>query len=424
MMKTSLTILSVLALAGGGFAARGAEAAAGFGDAPESLLKSGAWPGRATSALLQPVVDKAAGLTSPKALTGKLMLAGKPVPVALDAATADGELNVLRLDLENKGDFTAATVLKLAPPPPRQTTRMVDGKAETVTLPPPPKYFLCEGVIPGPAGRVFVKGTLYTSTGISKDGVKREFTSLSLRTANIRVGKVQIAGVDRAVALIDTNGNGLYNDAFNPEKPASLALQYGGGDAVMVDCGAGDFADLKQVKSVVLDRYLMLDGKAYELQVDPKGQGVTVSGAAGGQGRISFAAGNMTVQASLTGRRLSATITPQAEGMEIPVGIYQVASLQVQDPVSKARLLLRGGKPVEVIAGKNVTVPVETSLKCRISASPMTADRQIRLSALRTAGAGMTVSGVYGQDAKPAPVGFEVLGADGRKIAAGNFEFG
>jgi hypothetical protein len=98
--------------------------------------------------------------------------------------------------------------------------------------------------------------------------------------------------------------------------------------------------------------------------------------------------------------------------------------LQVKDPASKAMIFLRGGKPLEVTADKTVTIPIETKLHCKISAAVMTPDRQIRLSAGRTVTGGMTVSGVYDKNGKSAPVGFEVLDADGKKIAAGNFEFG
>jgi hypothetical protein len=421
MMKTSLCILPALALAalaGGGCASSG-----GFGPAPETLLRSGSWPGRAASASLQPATGKVAGLVSPKAKVGTLTLAGERIPVALDAAKADGELDQLRLDLAGKGDFTAATVMKMTPPPARQTTRMVDGKAEKVTLAPPPGYYNCEGFIPGPSGRIFAKGVVYNVTGTSSDGTKREFTNLSLRTASIRVGKASIAGVERAVALVDGNGNGLYNEGYDPQKPATLGLQYGGGDAVMIDFGKGDFADMKQVKSVQLDRYLVLEGKVYELTVDPQGQGMKVDLAVGGQGKISFDAGTMKVGASLLGRRLDTTVS-SGEPASIPVGVYQVSLLQVQDPASKAMLLLRGGKPVEVVAGTPVAIPVETKLKCKISAAPMSADRQIRLSAVRTSSAGLAVAGVYGKDGKPTPVSFEVLGADGKQVAAGNFEFG
>jgi hypothetical protein len=426
-MKTSLCILSALALAGGGFASRAAEAAPGdFQEAPEALLKSGYWPVRASMAPMSPVKEPVAGLVSPKAKTGRLSLFGKQIPVALDAATADGELRLLRLDLQLKGDFTAATVMEMKPLPPRQTTRRVGDKIETVTLPPPPNYLTCEGVLTGPAGKVFALGNFYVTKGAtSPDGAKREFSYLSLRAINVRVGKTSVAGTERSVALVDGDGNGVFNDAFDPQATAAQMRQ--AGDIVMIDFGAGDFADRTKVKSVVLDHYLMIDDKTYELQVDPKGRGLKVGEAVTGYGMVRFEAGPLEVLASLTGRRLAMS-TPlpfsQATGAKVPAGVYQISSLQVKDPASKAMILLRGGKPLEVTADKTVTIPIETKLHCKISAAVMTPDRQIRLSAGRTVTGGMTVSGVYDKNGKSAPVGFEVLDADGKKIAAGNFEFG
>jgi hypothetical protein len=409
-MKTTQMILPVLGLA---LLAGAGCATAPFADGPATALTACNRLGRGSSTVLLPPEKRLAGLVSPKAMTGKLAMAGKSVSLAIDARTEGGELAVLRLDLAGKGDFQAATVIELQVP-----------KANQPAGASPMHFFNYQAALPGTAGHpLYLTGNLSPAFMIDKATGKadKEVFFVNQLCAEVRSGMVTIAGTPRAVALVDADGNGLFNDADGIEKVKDQTVRRG--DVVLVDSGKGDFSDPATLRLVVLNHLLDVDGKFYAFQVDPMGKSAKAGLAKVAFGKLRFEAGGMNLTGALAGSLTDVAVTSAAE-KPVPADKYQIGRLQIVDPASKARIILGRLPPVEVLPGQTLTVPVYSSLECRIAAAPMNDKREVILSAKLATGTGQPVAYVYDQAGKMASIGLEIRDADGKKIHQGNFQYG
>lgn len=410
-VNLSLTVLCVALLAGAGCATPV------FQDGPAAALAAGSRLGRNNNTMLQPPAKPLAGLASPKAMVGKVQMAGKLVPVAIDAQTADGEMAVLRFDLAGRGDFQTALVVELQVP-----------KSSDPNLAMPSGFFHYQAELPGVVNEhpLYLEGDITPAIRMSgtDDKTGQAIFCISQLCAGVRSGRVGIGGESHSVALVDTDGNALFNDADGWEKVQDQGQLRRHGDAVLVDFGKGDFSEPANVRPVLLNHLLEVAGTFYEFRPDPMGKTLKVKPAKVAFGKLRFEAGAMKVIVRLSGQLTDVAVDSVAGDKRVPADKYRVVGAQIKDPASKAMILLKGLPPVEVKAGQTLSVPLDPALECRIAVAPMNDQRDIVMSAKLTTGAGQSVAYVYGGDGRMVLVGFEVQDVNGKKIHQGNFEYG
>jgi hypothetical protein len=285
------------------------------------------------------------GTVSPKARTITLRGNGPPLLVAIDAAKADDKfLNVVRIDADGTGKFTAEASISFSWPAADGTGAADIGPA-TLTL-----------VRDGRKVPVEVRGSAASNaTGV---------VSLFLQFGSCLEGQCAFGDKVRGVRIVDVTGNFRMDDAAKVTVKDGTVRGITRGDAVQVDDGKGAFVPVGSVGQPV-----RVDGAWYDVAVSADGAQVSATALKGPFGKIKIDADKWT--AMLIGPEHVFSLSGGNDPVEVPAGKYAVQMASVSKSgasmaISDSRLVEGKAEMFEVAADKTVENPFGSPLTARV----------------------------------------------------------
>jgi len=384
-------------------------AAGGAGDlsyattAPPSLDISGG-----TITMKTPTKPADIGLTHPKAMvTGDgamvtrdgamVTIDGRPVTVAFDSDDVAADLlDVARIDLTGKGDFTDAVTVKLtrAPGhplfylPPRPATITKDGRKITVLL----------------SGRYY-------------NNKRRVFGVVYLLA--IGEGKCRFGDAVRKVLVLDNNNNLTLGDVVTRKRGGR---EYTRADYCLIANDKGQFPTNECNNFMRIDHPTRIGGKWYTLTCDKM---QIAAKPVDNVGMLSVDAPYWECRLSVNGMDLY--LTGDAKPVEVPAGTYQVPALALYQHGATAMPIptIYGSRtrPLTITAGKVTSL----SLGKGIVASIVTkaSGGTVRFSIKQTDADGSHIKAIHGPGGKrPKAPQVEVVDKAGKVIYIAKLAYG
>jgi len=251
---------------------------------------------------------------------------------------------------------------------------------------------------------------------------------LLLAPGACRMGTVTLAGQSYAVALVDGNMNGRYNDAFDG------TLNYPNLDGLGIDLnGDGTFAPPRSTEGpfevAPLGKRLQVGEAFYDVTVAADGAAITLATAEPGVGTLDLAAPAATLLAYSDYGISAATVGPDGT-VQLPAGRYAVLRLTLArtDQAGEAWHLTMTQPPkslqsVDVRKGQTHRVPVGPPLVAEVDVQQRERLAGLNLM-LRGAAGERYVPGVRKGQRRTPPPSFEILGDDDKILHTGKFEYG
>jgi hypothetical protein len=343
------------------------------------------------------------GTVNPNAKIITMGGSASSVVVAFDAEKADAKiLDVLRIDSDGTGKFTADASIPIAWPAPDGTGSAQIGPA-TITL-----------VRDGRKVPVTVKGVAASSTS--------GMASMFLIFSTCLEGQCAIGDKTYTVRLVDTTGNFRAADAAKVTLKDGVPVDQGRGDAIWVAAGEG--AQLKSVGS--LGQPFLMDGRWYEMSVSADQSKVTASAVKGPFGKIKVDADQW--QARLVGTERVIAISGGKEPVEVPAGKYAVLTgsmtkSKVLAMMTDSRFAQGKAAMFEVPADKTVENPFGQPLATSVEVT-LTGRNAIFMPTVTDAGGRFVGSFfVLGTGVSKSGGQFEVTDADGKIVYSASLEF-
>jgi hypothetical protein len=270
-----------------------------------------------------------------------------------------------------------------------------------------------------------------------RDGRYIENMNVRLESSGYYTGAVQFGESQRQIAVIDFNGNGLFNEYFKPQSDIRNPEErlYAIGDQIMIDAnGDGRFTGNKELYPYA--RYLKVDGNWYSLDIPAHGGKVEVQtpNLKFGTIKIPTQLGSCSFQLASANGILNFEGTGQE--FQVPMDTYQLYAhtTQVKDSSENWRYDASGttsgeqfqiaeGDVFNLRFGAPILVNVSYSRRDGQSGEPKAGDT-IELSLTLSGQGGEAYTNIQrGQDRPPAPT-FEVVDESGKNVAKGAFEYG
>ncbi len=317
---------------------------------------------------------------------------GPPVVVALDAAKADDKfLNVIRIDVNGTGKFTAETSIAFTWPAADGTGAASIGPA-TLTL-----------VRDGRKVPVSVRGYATSSTA--------GLASLYFVFGTCLEGQCAFGDKVRTVRFVDDTGNFRCDDAFNALLKNGALSGSDRCDDIWLDGGEGG----RFQKIGLVGQPLQVDGKWYDLTVSADQSKVAVAATKGPFGKVKVDADEWS--AFLMGPDRALKLTGGKDPVEVPAGKYAVLRAELTKPgevvsVADYRVMQGKAEMFEVTADKTAENPFGPPLTAKVTVEQK--GRDVAMDPTILDGGGRTVSSlsIAGKDAGQ----FEVRDAAGKVI--------
>ncbi|MGB2822855.1 MAG: hypothetical protein WBF17_17870 [Phycisphaerae bacterium] len=342
---------------------------------------------------------KEMGLKSPKAA---LLQETGPVRVALDAETAGGELNVVRVDTTGTGSFKAAVVIKSAV--------RKSGSTSTYGRIGPQVVEVRRGDRTVP---VTVFGHYHGGGSSISGGV-----GLSVAAE----GSCAFGNTTRKVRIVDGDGNLSFGDVAKP--PFTAASLRGKADMVFVADKDGQFAAVGDPPAL-LGQPVQVDGAWYIVSVD----GLKVSAAASTAGTAKVTVGAAKWLCTLAGEKYFLTVSGGREPVELPADSYRVQRYRLS--AAEEQPGLRGPtiygyqseKAVDLPAGRTTRLGIGSPIRATIAATKNGGNVQFSLSQTDAAGSRIGTVMVAGGKRPPNPE-VEVVNGEGSIVYTAKLEYG
>jgi hypothetical protein len=234
-------------------------------------------------------------------------------------------------------------------------------------------------------------------------------------------GVVSFGGQQRLVAVVDADGNGLYNDAAKGAEP--------GGDRLLIDLNGDGQFDMRPTSDEVqpLGRFVLAGDRYWQIEVAPDGSSVTVELLHKPLGTIRAGPADYTLL--LQGDEGVLRVRGKAGTVRAPAGKYHLTECvyrlrEKSGPIWEFIGQGPEGATVVVPAGGEVKFPLGPPLTPTIDVSPPEEGR-ITLLLNLAGGAGETYSliRVNGTATPPVPKG-RIVDASGRELAVLVFHYG
>jgi hypothetical protein len=258
-----------------------------------------------------------------------------------------------------------------------------------------------------------------------------------LYTGGYYTGNVSFGGSERRLALLDFNGNGLFNEYFEPRAVGPTGRLYAMGDQVLIDVnGDGRFSPGTDSDELYpCARCFRVDGEWYSLDISDCGSEVDVQ-------RPDLKLGTIKIPAEASSCSLmlacSEGILKVQAGQEVqvPVDTYQVYyhSTEIQHSSGRWRYDAYGstaGKKFRVAEGSSVTVEFGAPLLVNVRSETRPGGGN-RARAGNTVNISLELSGQGGEiytnislnNGRPPAPTFKALDEKGNVVAKGDFKYG
>ncbi len=225
------------------------------------------------------------------------------------------------------------------------------------------------------------------------------------------------------LAVVDADGNGLYNDC--------VRVAGGEGDRLLIDRdGDGKLDGSYQSEEVQpMGRTIQVGGRYWQLDVAPDGSSVSVEPLDKALGTLVLAPGSVNLL--LCGDEGVLRIRSDAGMTELPAGKYRLHEYgyRLTDENGKPWRFLfqsdRGkGKTVSVLPGKTANMPLGPPLVPKVSVA-RASDNQLTLSLeIRDAGDELLTSAQIGKNERPPAPKARISDSTGRQLALLDFHYG
>jgi hypothetical protein len=240
--------------------------------------------------------------------------------------------------------------------------------------------------------------------------------------AGYYTGTVQFGDQKRRIALVDSNGNGVYNDYPKPGGPA--------GDRLLIDLngdGQFDIGPLSE-EAQPLGRYVLAGDRYWRLDVAPDGSAVTVA-------PLDLPLGTLRSEVSefallLRGREGDLRVRGTGGVARVPAGRYHLVRCQfVLDDKAGRRWSFTGGGgendvPVDVPADSTTPLALGPPLTPKVTLTRIDAERVALNLAMKGAG-GETYNEIYYADQiKPPVPKVRLFDLGGRELTQLDFHYG
>ncbi|MFO8013813.1 MAG: hypothetical protein R6X20_10975 [Phycisphaerae bacterium] len=241
-------------------------------------------------------------------------------------------------------------------------------------------------------------------------------------------GTVTLAGKEYALAVIDGNMNGRFNDAFAGE------VRYSDLDGLALDLNGNGTFDLPRgmegpFETTPLGKRLRVGEAFYDVTPAPDGSQITLQPVEPGFGTVDVG----TAEAALLAYSDYGIwqTTTSAEGtVRLPAGRYAVIRLAVKKKDASGQVWQltmteppKTLQPLVVEQGKTLRVAVGPPLVAEVDVQQR--NRQARLNLMLRGAAGERyVPGVQKGNRRTPPPTFEILGDDDKVLHTGKFEYG
>ncbi|MBI4880817.1 MAG: hypothetical protein HY812_14350 [Planctomycetes bacterium] len=388
------------------------------------------------------VTREPAEFHSSEPFRGVVELGGQGYGFVVDA-TRDRKYDLLRFDLNHNGDLTDDEVIQ--------------GRAWTSSSPcfefPPIEVSL---EIRGEQKEYAF--FFYTNVLEDKDGVS--VACAELQPAAYREGVVRLGGKSRRVVLVDYNCNGRFDDRVSLEvenqgEDGERSFPSGGDllfiDPCMDDLGIPGIGLPSGDERQFVSRLARVDGRFYELDVDPGGERIDFKPVAAPLGRVENP--NAPWCALVYGDQGLLEIGSSAGApVELPEGEWRLLSYTIDlteredtaraprqrslfarlfgighDGPSPTRASARAPAscaPVKVIAGETVRLPFGPPFRGAVSAQKSESSGKVRLDLAIVGAAGEVCSDLRIAGERPPEPSFVITAPDGTEVKRGSFDFG
>ncbi len=259
---------------------------------------------------------------------------------------------------------------------------------------------------------------------IHRDGKYPQYVMYKLTT--VRAGKLKLDGKTVKAVLIDSNGNGLFNDS-GPRRR---------GDVLLID--ANNSGKLERVRGqsyydfggeiFPVTPMLQIDSQYYKCVIPPSGASLSLEAIQPELGHIL--AGGENLKAQLLGPVFVTTSASKSETITVPVGKYNVLKL------NETRLDKSGRKwsievstydesapALEVKAGQTVSIPPTKLIK--IVAETYESDENEReIDVEFQTAQGLEIEDVQVGNKRPKAPTYEIHDSSGKLVASGKLKYG
>jgi hypothetical protein len=244
--------------------------------------------------------------------------------------------------------------------------------------------------------------------------VERNFLAIN---AGYYEGVVTFGDRKHRIAVVDADGNGLYNDLMKDESHA--------GDRLLIDCGKVEGSAAE--KGQPLGRYLLVDDRYWQMDVAADGSSVIVEALEKRLGGIRTGLADFTLL--LNGEEGGLQVHSTEGVVRVPAGKYHLFRVQYRlaDPSGRRWHFLgqaRAGTMVEVPAKGEVKVPLGPPLVPKVALTSPEAGRLV-LDVSVSGNGGETYRAVhFGAGETPPVPKARILDAGGRELAVLDFHYG
>jgi len=270
-----------------------------------------------------------------------------------------------------------------------------------------------------------------------QDGRYIENMNVRLETSGYYTGVVQFGESQHQIAVIDFNGNGLFNEYFKPQSDMRNPEErlYAIGDQILIDLnGDGRFTGNKELYPYA--KYLQVNGNWYSLAIPAHGGKVEVQTPDLKFGTIKIPDGMGSCSFQLASSNGILNFEGTGQEFQVPADTYQLYShiTQVKDSSVNWRYDAIGtasGKQFQIAEGDIFTLHFGAPIRVNVSfysrsgqyGEPKAGDT-IELSLTLSGQGGEAYTNIQkGQDRPPAPT-FVVVDETGKNVAQGAFEYG
>lgn len=412
-MKRPILVLGVLLYACAAASADGLK----WVKCQQSEFGEAGWAQQAATWSADDAKKQATGLVHERAKLATVKVGQLDIAVAIDADKADAaDTDAIRFNFAGKPDFDKSRSYPL---------RISKSKANDNG-----KEF--EQVV-GQFGPIDVKIKVGDDevpailSGYYFRGASRR--SLALRLLTARQGDCALGDKKHAVRLIDTTSNLRHDDKTQPRKALGGPLTFEAGDAVIVDCGKGDFKG-----ALAKGHYgqpILVDGKWWQITLDAKAGKLAAEESKDPTGTMWVKVDMPRWTMRLEGKKHKLIVSGGKEPVTVPADSYRIEGYTLDQTApgivgGKASLTAGSWQPairIEIEKGKQAEPKLGPPLTAKLTATP--AGRDVRISMSFTDQAGMQIGSVVGEKgAVPDAPRFTVVDESGKEVHKGTLEYG